>query len=548
MNPKATLSRTLSPKPRTAARAVAAASLSIALALAASLTLGAVSTASAKTPKSTPDQKARLTDVAADFTDRASDAIDTVLDPDAEDTAATSTGKTGAASTPAASSSTTPSAAASTASATDTLTARFDGATSTITLTASGGKVGRASNVAFSVKGDGSAGHEGMTWYQAEKQSDGTWAATFDASENGYGVCEAQTFLAVGGSTDGYATATFSAAGVSGKVAVEGPDEQMHVTVTAAGVRCNGKVQGVSVEVRLDDRTFAYELSSNGDGVWTATVPLTDFDVDQGIYRFTTSVRDTDGVETPIDYSTLDVAFDGPTWVDTNLDRSGGRLWFGVHGGVVEEAANVAFCVTDAYGTSTWVQGERQDDGSWAGSTDISWLAHGYGYVTAYAGFGTEETAVMGGSSFYQSGGGESAMTSRIQGYSSPTGYLIALNTSDCLVGIYSGYQGNWTLIHYWECTCGASSTPTVTGVFSVGGKGYSFDSYGSRCFYYTQFYGDYLFHSTCYWPTLDYPSSSNFMDSRTGMHLSHGCVRLDLDNALWIYNNIPSGTTVVSY
>ena len=35
-------------------------------------------------------------------------------------------------------------------------------------------------------------------------------------------------------------------------------------------------------------------------------------------------------------------------------------------------------------------------------------------------------------------------------------------------------------------------------------------------------------------------------MDGRLGMHLSHGCVRLDIDNAKWIYDNIPYGTKVV--
>ena len=37
-------------------------------------------------------------------------------------------------------------------------------------------------------------------------------------------------------------------------------------------------------------------------------------------------------------------------------------------------------------------------------------------------------------------------------------------------------------------------------------------------------------------------------MDDRLGMHLSHGCVRLNINNAKWIYDNIPRGTTVVSY
>ena len=29
-------------------------------------------------------------------------------------------------------------------------------------------------------------------------------------------------------------------------------------------------------------------------------------------------------------------------------------------------------------------------------------------------------------------------------------------------------------------------------------------------------------------------------------MALSHGCIRLDTDNAKWIYENIPDNTTVI--
>ena len=31
-------------------------------------------------------------------------------------------------------------------------------------------------------------------------------------------------------------------------------------------------------------------------------------------------------------------------------------------------------------------------------------------------------------------------------------------------------------------------------------------------------------------------------------MNLSHGCVRLDIDNAKWIYDNVPGGTTIYTY
>jgi len=83
-----------------------------------------------------------------------------------------------------------------------------------------------------------------------------------------------------------------------------------------------------------------------------------------------------------------------------------------------------------------------------------------------------------------------------------------------------------------------------VRGTFSVGSKGYSFgENKGYSCYYWTQFHGDYLFHSILY-----NPYTRVVQDGRLGASLSHGCVRLAIDDAKWIHDTIPRGTTVVSY
>ena len=133
-------------------------------------------------------------------------------------------------------------------------------------------------------------------------------------------------------------------------------------------------------------------------------------------------------------------------------------------------------------------------------------------------------------------------MQIRANMYSSSTPYLILVNRSTHRVGIFRGWQGNWQSIQYWSCSDGAPSTPTVEGVFTVGIRGYYFDSGAARCYWYTQFKGNYLFHSVLY------NKNGTLRDGRLGMALSHGCVRLDINNAKWIYDNIPSGTTVVVY
>lgn len=126
--------------------------------------------------------------------------------------------------------------------------------------------------------------------------------------------------------------------------------------------------------------------------------------------------------------------------------------------------------------------------------------------------------------------------------YSSTTPYIILMNRSTHKVGVFQGWQGNWNCIKYWDCSDGKASTPTVMGVFKVGSRGYYFDSGNARCFWWTQFYYDYLFHSVLY------NKNGTLQDGRLGMALSHGCVRLQIDNAKWIYDTIPSGTTVVVY
>ena len=131
----------------------------------------------------------------------------------------------------------------------------------------------------------------------------------------------------------------------------------------------------------------------------------------------------------------------------------------------------------------------------------------------------------------------------RALAYASNTRYLILVDTTANRVGIYSGSVGKWNEVKKWVCTTGAKSTPTVKGTFTVQGKGKSFGS-GYTCWYYTQFYGNYLFHSVLY----KQGSMSVITDGRLGINASHGCVRLNINNAKWIYDNIPRGTKVVVY
>jgi lipoprotein-anchoring transpeptidase ErfK/SrfK len=117
------------------------------------------------------------------------------------------------------------------------------------------------------------------------------------------------------------------------------------------------------------------------------------------------------------------------------------------------------------------------------------------------------------------------------------------VDTDDTKFVVFEGSYGNWTPIFVWDCGSGAPETPTVLGVFHVGIKGYSFgEQWGYSCYYYTQFYGNYLIHTGLYYANTWIP-----MDTSMNIRNSHGCVRLDPPNAKWIWDNVSAGTTVVT-
>ena len=124
----------------------------------------------------------------------------------------------------------------------------------------------------------------------------------------------------------------------------------------------------------------------------------------------------------------------------------------------------------------------------------------------------------------------------------SATKYLLVVDKSHHKVICMTGGNGNWKPHRTMSCSVGATRTPTVEGSFTVGSRGYSFGS-GYTCYYWTQFYGDYLFHSVLY-----QQGTRVVQDGRLGLNISHGCVRMDINDAYWIYSTIPSGTRVIVY
>jgi lipoprotein-anchoring transpeptidase ErfK/SrfK len=129
------------------------------------------------------------------------------------------------------------------------------------------------------------------------------------------------------------------------------------------------------------------------------------------------------------------------------------------------------------------------------------------------------------------------------QSFPSSTSYFIWIDLKKQNVRIFSGSNNNWKLEKSMLCSTGKATTPTIKGNYSVGSKGsYFIADGGARCKYYTQINGNYLFHSVLY-----NNSGTRIIDGTLGVPVSHGCVRLAVENAKYIYDNIPKGTAIWS-
>ena len=121
-------------------------------------------------------------------------------------------------------------------------------------------------------------------------------------------------------------------------------------------------------------------------------------------------------------------------------------------------------------------------------------------------------------------------------GFTSGTSYLILVSRSRHEVGVFRGSFNNWNCIKFWSCVTGAPSTPTITGEYRTTGFKRTNLSTDARARWCTQINGGYFFHSIL---------ASN---SELGNSQSHGCIRLAVENAKWIYDNIWQGTKVYIY
>lgn len=125
----------------------------------------------------------------------------------------------------------------------------------------------------------------------------------------------------------------------------------------------------------------------------------------------------------------------------------------------------------------------------------------------------------------------------------STTSYLINVSLEKQKTYIYKGKADKWQLIKTFSCSTGIGGEDTPSGSFSTKEKGEWFfsDKYEQGGKYWTQIIGDILFHSVPF-----AKDKTTVLDYTMNKPSSHGCIRLSLDDAKWIYTNIPRGSKVI--
>lgn len=131
-----------------------------------------------------------------------------------------------------------------------------------------------------------------------------------------------------------------------------------------------------------------------------------------------------------------------------------------------------------------------------------------------------------------------------------PFKYSVELDLTNKIVTVYEkGTSGKYNKIaKQFICTIGASKTPTPLGSFRFNESrrrfGYfrEFDVYAQ---YWTNVAGGIFFHSILYTkPKEGYFTRTSF--NNLGGTGSHGCIRLLVEDARWLYYNVPAGSSGV--
>ena len=125
--------------------------------------------------------------------------------------------------------------------------------------------------------------------------------------------------------------------------------------------------------------------------------------------------------------------------------------------------------------------------------------------------------------------------------------YLICVNNINSCVTVFCVDENGYYTRPYLSMVC-SGGVDTPEGIFKTPAR-YSWHVLMGPCYgqYCTRIVRGVLFHSVPYYTPHKYDLQYRSFN-RLGWIISHGCIRLAVNDAKWIYDNCPIGTTVVIY
>ena len=407
-------------------------------------------------------------------------------------------------------------------------------------------------NVQFAVWG-AVDGQNDIKWYVARKKADGNYSIEIPIrNHKEFGDYNVHVYCKTKANRDQFVGTTHFEVKSAPSIAavavsdIDGTSGSFKVTITGATALSGiEKVQIPMWTTSNQSDIVWYTALKTGEGTYSVNMDVSKHSYHFGTYNIHIYITMGNGVQKMAGATTAKIEACNYVY---NKRISDTQREVGIIGAQADRVQFPTWSNVNGQDDIVWYEGINQGNGTWTVVVDSGNHNDGGQFTThVYVTYNGVMTGV-GGTNYSLSwvpkmSGDQIEMLLKSNLYSSSTPYLILVNRTTHKVGVLQGWPGNWKYVQYWDCSDGKASTPTVEGIFRVGSRGYYFDSGDARCYWWTQFYGDYLFHSVLY-----NKYNGSLMDGRLGMGLSHGCVRLDINNAKWIYDTIPSGTTVVVY
>ena len=128
-----------------------------------------------------------------------------------------------------------------------------------------------------------------------------------------------------------------------------------------------------------------------------------------------------------------------------------------------------------------------------------------------------------------------------------PKLFKLTVDLTNKVVKVYKKVGNEYVLYRLMICTIGQSKYSTPQGSFNLTGYhvrfGY-FSKYNCYAQYWSQIKGQILFHSILF-NRRENSAYRTASYRNLGKAASHGCVRLSVPDAKWVYENCPKGTKV---